>query len=171
MSITSSNTNEFGPETSPIGKIRKAALSFGPHAGAHRVALRAAFSIAVPLLILFWLDRMDLSIYASFGSITSLYGRFHYYGDRLRMQLGAGLVFISVMLIGTLLALFDAQITVRIMVVALIATLVTGIAIGFRWNGYRVYLGTHAHRTYRRRVDLDSSTQTKQRHTLCAALS
>ncbi|WP_082911740.1 FUSC family protein [Enteractinococcus helveticum] len=77
---------------------------------------------------------MDLSIYASFGSLTSLYGRFHYYGDRLRMQLGAGLVFISVMLIGTLLAIFDAQITVRIMVVALIATLVTGIAIGFRWH-------------------------------------
>lgn len=77
---------------------------------------------------------MDLSIYASFGSLASLYGRFHYYGDRLRMQLGAGLVFISVMLIGTFLAVFDAQITVRIMVVALIATIVTGIAIGFRWH-------------------------------------
>ena len=80
------------------------------------------------------LDRMDLSIYASFGSLASLYGRFHYYGDRLRMQLGAGLVFISVMVVGTLLAVFDAQITVRIMMVALIATVVTAIAIGFRWH-------------------------------------
>ena len=77
---------------------------------------------------------MDLSIYASFGSLASLYGRFHYYGDRLRMQLGAGLVFISVMVVGTLLAVFDAQITVRIMMVALIATVVTAIAIGFRWH-------------------------------------
>ena len=98
------------------------------------MALRAAASIAVPLLILFWLNRLDLSIYASFGSLASLYGRFHYYGDRLRMQLGAGLVFISVMLIGTVLAVVDAQITVRIMVVSLIATLVTGLAIGFRWH-------------------------------------
>lgn len=77
---------------------------------------------------------MDLSIYASFGSLASLYGRFHYYGDRLRMQLGAGLVFISVMLVGTLLAVLETQITIRIMVIALIATLVTGIAIGYRWH-------------------------------------
>ena len=77
---------------------------------------------------------MDLSIYASFGSLASLYGRFHYYGDRLRMQLGAGIVFISVMVIGTLLAIFAAQTTVRIMVVALIATLVTGITIGYKWH-------------------------------------
>lgn len=53
-------------------KIRQAAIAIGPHAGAHRVALRAAISIAVPLLILLLLDRMDLSIYASFGSLTSL---------------------------------------------------------------------------------------------------
>src|SRR5690625_6767040 len=77
---------------------------------------------------------MDMSIYASFGSLASLYGRFHYYGDRLRMQLGAGLVFISVMLVGTLLSVLDAQITTRIMVVALIATLVTGIASGYKWH-------------------------------------
>src|SRR5690625_393957 len=115
-------------------KIRQSALSIGPHAGAHRVALRAATSIAVPLIVLYLLGRMDLSIYASFGSLTSLYGRFHYYPDRLRMQLGAGLVFIIVMVIGTLLAVLDAQTTVRIMVVALIATLVTGIAIGYKWH-------------------------------------
>lgn len=115
-------------------KIRQAAIAFGPHAGAHRVALRAATSIAVPLVVLFLLDRMDLSIYASFGSLASLYGRFHYYGDRLRMQLGAGTVFISVMLVGTLLAILDTQITVRIMVVALIATLVTGLAVGYKWH-------------------------------------
>ena len=124
----------FGPETSPIRKIRQAAIAFGPHAGAHRVALRAATSIAVPLIVLFLLGRMDLSIYASFGSLTALYGRFHYYGDRLRMQLGAGIVFISVMVIGTLLAISAAPTTVRIMVVALIATLVTGITIGYKWH-------------------------------------
>ena len=115
-------------------KIRQAAIAIGPHAGAHRVALRAATSIAVPLIVLFLFGRMDLSIYASFGSLASLYGRFHYYGDRLRMQLGAGLVFISVMLVGTLLSVLDAQITTRIMVVALIATLVTGIASGYKWH-------------------------------------
>ena len=63
-----------------------------------------------------------------------MYGRFHYYGDRLRMQLGAGLVFIRVLLIGTLLSMLDAQITVRIMVIALMPTLITGIAIGYSWH-------------------------------------
>lgn len=109
-------------------------MTFGPHAGAHRVAIRAATSIAVPLVVLFLLDRMDLSIYASFGSLAALYGRFHYYGDRLRMQLGAGIVFITVMVVGTLLSIIGAQTTVRIMVIALIATVVTAIAIGYRWH-------------------------------------
>lgn len=50
------------------------------------------------------------------------------------MQFGAGLVLISVMLIGKLLAVLEAQNTVRIMVVALIATIVTGIAAGYNWH-------------------------------------
>ena len=77
---------------------------------------------------------MDLSIYASFGALASLYGRFHYYGDRIRMQLGAGVIFITSMLLGTLLSVLDTDITVRIMVVALLATLVTGVVSGYRWH-------------------------------------
>lgn len=133
-STISDNTNFLGPETRPLQKIRRAALTIGPHAGAHRVALRAATSIGVPLLILFMLDRMDLSIYASFGALVSLYGRFHYYGDRIRMQVGAGFIFLSSMLIGTLLAILDADITVRIMVLATVATFVTGIVGGYKWH-------------------------------------
>lgn len=106
----------------------------GPHAGAHRVAIRAATSIGVPLIVLFLLGRMDLSIYASFGALVSLYGRFDSYGDRIRMQFGAGLIFIFAMLIGTFLAVVDADLTVRIMVVAVIATLVTGIVGGYNWH-------------------------------------
>lgn len=106
----------------------------GPHAGAHRVAFRAAASIGVPLLALYLLGRMDLSIYASFGALTSLYGRFHYYGDRVRMQLGAGAIFLVAMTVGTLLSVLHADITVRIMTVALIATIVTGIVSGYKWH-------------------------------------
>ena len=77
---------------------------------------------------------MDLSIYASFGALSSLYGRFHYYGDRVRMQLGAGLIFLSVMLLGTLLAILNTDTSVRIMTLALVATLVTGIVGGYKWH-------------------------------------
>lgn len=133
-STISKKNNFLGPETRPLRKIRQAALTIGPHAGAHRVAIRAATSIGVPLIILFLLGRMDLSIYASFGALSSLYGRFHYYGDRIRMQLGAGLIFVSVMLIGTLLAIVDADTNMRIMTIALVATLVTGIVGGYKWH-------------------------------------
>lgn len=109
-------------------------MAIGPHAGAHRVAIRAATSIGVPLIILYFMGRMDLSIYASFGALSSLYGRFHYYGDRIRMQLGAGLIFVSVLLIGTLLAVLDTDTNVRIMTIALVATLVTGIVGGYKWH-------------------------------------
>jgi len=106
----------------------------GPHAGAHRVAFRAAASMGMPLLALYLLGRMDLSIYASFGALTSLYGRFHYYGDRVRMQLGAGAIFLVAMMVGTLLSVLHTDITVRIMTVALIATTVTGIVSGYKWH-------------------------------------
>lgn len=130
----SDKNNLLGPETRPLLKIRRAALAMGPHAGAHRVAIRAAISMGVPLVLLFLLGRMDLSIYASFGALSSLYGRFHYYGDRIRMQLGAGCVFVSSMLIGTLLAILDADTNLRIMTIALVATLVTGIVSGYKWH-------------------------------------
>lgn len=124
----------LGPETRPLRKVRQAVMAIGPHAGAHRVAIRAATSIGVPLIILYFMGRMDLSIYASFGALSSLYGRFHYYGDRIRMQLGAGLIFVSVLLIGTLLAVLDTDTNVRIMTIALVATSVTGIVGGYKWH-------------------------------------
>ncbi|MDN6499261.1 MAG: hypothetical protein L0K44_05870, partial [Yaniella sp.] len=124
----------LGPETRPLRKVRQAAMAIGPHAGAHRVAIRAATSIGVPLIILYFMGRMDLSISASFGALSSLYSRFHYYGDRIRMQLGAGLIFVSVLLIGTLLAVLDTDTNVRIMTIALVATLVTGIVGGYKWH-------------------------------------
>lgn len=50
-------------------------LRFGPHAGAHRVAVRAGVSVLVPLLLLWATDHTHWSIYAAFGAFTSLYGR------------------------------------------------------------------------------------------------
>ena len=43
-----------------------------PHAGAHRVALRAGTSVLVPLVVLQLLDRPEWSIYAAFGAFYFL---------------------------------------------------------------------------------------------------
>lgn len=61
-------------------------LRFGPHAGAHRVALRAGISVLVPLLVLWAIGHTAWSIYAAFGAFTSLYGRNRIAVSRLELQ-------------------------------------------------------------------------------------
>ena len=68
------------------GRVWTGVLRVEPHRGDHRVALRAAVSVAVPLLVLWALGRLDLSIYASFGAFAALYGRHDVFRDRIRMQ-------------------------------------------------------------------------------------
>jgi hypothetical protein len=109
-------------------------IRVGPRAGDHRVALRAAVSVAVPLLVVWACGRLDLSVYAAFGAFASLYGRHDGYADRIRMQAAAAVVLIGSMLIGTVLAVIDAPTVVRVVSVALIATSVTLIAYAERWH-------------------------------------
>ncbi|MEV7693552.1 FUSC family protein [Microbacterium sp. NPDC089189] len=109
-------------------------VAVAPHRGAHRVALRAAVSIAVPLLVLWGLGRLDLSIYASFGAFAALYGRADAFGDRIRMQAAAALTLIGAMLIGTALSVVGAPAAVRVLVVALVAAVVTLVAAAGRWH-------------------------------------
>lgn len=72
---------------SPPAPVSHDLLRFGPHAGAHRVALRAGTSVLVPLLLLWSFDRLDWAIYAAFGAFTSLYGRNRVHLSRTQMQL------------------------------------------------------------------------------------
>jgi hypothetical protein len=109
-------------------------VSLAPHQGAHRVALRVAVSVAVPLLVLWAIGRLDLSVYASFGAFASLYGRLDGYRDRVRMQLAAGGVQVTAMLLGTTLSVVEAPDTVRVVVVAALAAGVTMIAHAYRWH-------------------------------------
>jgi hypothetical protein len=106
----------------------------GPHAGDHRVALRAAVSVAVPLVAVWLLGRLDLSVYASFGAFAALYGRNDAYVDRVRMQTAAGAVLIGAMFAGTALSLSAAPAVVRVVAVAVIAVVVALIAAAGRWH-------------------------------------
>lgn len=109
-------------------------VALAPHRGDHRVAIRAAISLAVPLLVLWAIGRLDLSIYASFGAFASLYGRHDGYADRIRMQAAAGGMLIVVMLIGTAAAVLEASTGIRVMIVAFTATVVTLLAAAWRWH-------------------------------------
>lgn len=109
-------------------------IRVAPHRGDHRVAVRAAASLAVPLLFLWAIGRVDLSVYASFGAFASLYGRFDAYADRIRMQAAAGAVVVAAMLIGTSLVLLGAPVALRVTVVALLAALAALVAYRWHWH-------------------------------------
>lgn len=109
-------------------------IRIAPHRGDHRVAVRAAVSLAVPLLVLWAIGRVDLSVYASFGAFASLYGRYDAYGDRIRMQAAAGAVLVGSMLTGTAVALLGAPVATRVLVVALLAGVAALAAYRWRWH-------------------------------------
>jgi hypothetical protein len=76
-------------------------MEFNPTPHAHRVAVRAGVSVAVPLLVLFAIGRLDWSMYAAFGAFTSLYGRNHVHVPRAQMQSWVGLVLVGCVVAGT----------------------------------------------------------------------
>lgn len=73
-----------------------------PHQGAHRVAARAAVSVAVPLLVVVLAGHPEWSPYAAFGAFTSLYGRNHRHLSRATMQATAGAALFAAVLLGVL---------------------------------------------------------------------
>ncbi|CAH0286329.1 hypothetical protein SRABI83_04073 [Arthrobacter sp. Bi83] len=70
----------------------------------HRVAIRCAVGVFVPLITLVLLDRLDLAIFASFGAFTGIYGRGELHRKRLFIQVRAGSLMFLVMLLATLSA-------------------------------------------------------------------
>ena len=116
------------------GRLWTGVLRVAPHSGDHRVALRAAISVAVPLLVLWAVGRLDLGMYASFGAFAALYGRKDPFGDRLRMQAAAGGVLIAAMLAGTGLSVLGAPALVSVFAVAALASLVTLLAYTMQWH-------------------------------------
>ncbi|QCX26744.1 FUSC family protein [Nocardioides jishulii] len=88
---------------------RRQVVRLGPHAGAHRVALRASLSLAVPLLLLWASGRMEWSIYAAFGAFVALYGRHDVAAHRWRLQVTLGVMFVAAVVSGTAVGLSDER--------------------------------------------------------------
>lgn len=95
----------------------------GPDRGDHRVALRAAVSVLVPLLVLAALGRLEWSIYATFGAFTSLYGRERLHPARTRMQVTAAGVLTTCVTLGVLVGSLPERRWVAVVVGALVAGL------------------------------------------------
>lgn len=109
-------------------------LVFGPHAGAHRVALRAGLSVAIPLLALWAIGRLDLSLFATFGAFTALYGRAHGHRSRAWMQLSAAATLVVCVTLGTAVATSSARAWLVLPAAALVAAGATALSQAARWH-------------------------------------
>lgn len=109
-------------------------LRVGPHAGSHRVAVRASVSVGVPLLVLWALGRLDLSIYAAFGAFTSLYGRNHVHISRLRMQLTMAAVLTTAVVIGVAVGLSPHRDWLAVPVTAVAAAVASVLSDAQDWH-------------------------------------
>jgi hypothetical protein len=97
-------------------------VAVGPSNGAHRVALRAAVSVLVPLLVLDAIGHLSWTMYAAFGAFTSLYGRDRIEAHRLRLQLVAALWLTAAVTVGALIAASDHRSWLAVPVTAVVAT-------------------------------------------------
>ncbi|GAA1963697.1 FUSC family protein [Nocardioides panacihumi] len=96
-------------------------VTLGPHAGAHRIAIRASVSVLVPLLVLLWTGHLEWSIYAVFGAFTSLYGRERTDRARLTLQVEAGVTQVAVVTLGVLVGISDQRAWISIPIAAAVA--------------------------------------------------
>ncbi|MCP3425806.1 FUSC family protein [Rothia sp. AR01] len=102
----------------PTGHIRQL-LAFSPGRSDQVPAFRIAVSIAVPLVAMLLLGRPDLTIFASFGAFTAIYGRQEPLRERFRHQCEAGGLLLAMIMLGALLSFTGASAWVVIPVVAL----------------------------------------------------
>ncbi len=78
-------------------------VNAAPHA--HRVAVRAALAILVPLVVLAVIGRSELAAYASFGAFAAVYGGGRRSTARWRLQAQVGTVLSLAVISGALVAL------------------------------------------------------------------
>jgi hypothetical protein len=90
---------------------------------ARRVALRAGVSILVPLLVLYAVDRVEWSIFATFGAFTSLYGRERVGSARLRLQGRVALYLTVAVGLGTLVGTSSERAWLAVPAAATVAAL------------------------------------------------
>ncbi|PUB26259.1 fusaric acid resistance family protein [Promicromonospora sp. AC04] len=113
-------------------------LHVGPYGGELPVALRAAASVAVPMLVLWATGHLEWSLYATFGAFTSLFGRTVPIRARLLMQVQAGGVLVASVLLGTLIAVLSPTASaagwVVVPVAAVWATAVAILSHRLRWH-------------------------------------
>jgi len=85
------------------------------------VAARAAFCVAVPLVVLWATGHLEWSIYAAFGAFTSLYGRNDVHVSRLQMQARVGAFLVAAVVGGVATGTSEHRVWLAVPLTALVA--------------------------------------------------
>lgn len=105
--------------------LKQWALSL--RAAQFEVATRASVSVALPLVVLLLTDHLDWAAYAAFGAMTSLFGRNEPYRVRLRTVTVAGVLMLSFIALGLVLAV--AQASLLVLTLGLVVVISLGIVV------------------------------------------
>jgi hypothetical protein len=119
---------------SPLSSWSRDVIAVGGHRGAHRVALRAGISVAVPLITIWALGHVEWSLYAAFGAFTALYGRSSSPIDRLKMQSSAAVVLVTSLLLGVIVATLPNPEWAVVAIAALWTMVVAAISDALNWH-------------------------------------
>lgn len=96
------------------------------------VGFRAAAAVAVPLLVLLALGRLELAAYATFGAFTALYGRNEPYRLRLRSVSIAAVAMLVSISLGVIVAVLGEPLWLVTVLLVLIVTAGTLLATAFQ---------------------------------------
>ncbi|MCX4905896.1 FUSC family protein [Streptomyces sp. NBC_00878] len=113
----------------PVDLVR-----LGPHAGAHRVAIRLAISALLPVIVLCAMGHQDWSAYALLTATVSIYGRRRPPGVRLRIQCQVAVAQVLLIVAGAALATASVAPWVLVVCTAVIAAAAAAVADILQWN-------------------------------------
>lgn len=132
--MTVSSSPSPGDRRSAWRGLASELVEIRPAAYTRRVAIRAAVCIAPPMLILWSMSRLDLSVYATFGAFAALYGGALGTPTRWRTQAAVGAVLIAASVSGALVALSPHRSWIAIPLCAVWASLAAALSDRHRWR-------------------------------------
>ncbi|MCJ7859760.1 FUSC family protein [Corynebacterium kalidii] len=96
------------PSRAMVTSTARSLVTLGPARADLVPAVRVTLSLAVPVALLLVTDRIEWSLFASFGAFSSLYGRYTTPRTRVRQQLCVGVMLSLCVGLGGVIAQFGA---------------------------------------------------------------
>ncbi|MGJ0182454.1 FUSC family protein [Corynebacterium glyciniphilum] len=97
-------SHSLRPSRSSVSATARSMLTLGPAQADLVPAVRVSLSLAVPVVVLLLADRIEWSLFASFGAFTSIYGRYAPTRIRLRHQALIGVMLTLCVALGAVIA-------------------------------------------------------------------